>query len=61
MTFEEQLSQLALSAVDCKSEQEAVEIARQIRELLHARIEELRSNLMTIPTVGPIAIRKESA
>jgi hypothetical protein len=61
MTFEQQINCLCEKAVACKSEEEAVEIARQMQALMHNRIEELRSNLITLPPVGPINIRKQSA
>ena len=61
MTFEQQINRLSQQDVACKSEEEAVDIARQMQELMHNRIEELRSNLITLPPVGPINIRKQSA
>jgi hypothetical protein len=61
MTFEQRMGKLCKDAVASESEQEAVEILRQMQELMHNRIEELRGNLITLPPVGPTTIRKQSA
>ena len=57
MTFEQQILSLCEEAVACESEEEAMEIARHIQALLHARIEELRGNLISLPPVGPAGIK----
>lgn len=61
MNFEEQINQLCTEAIACKSEEKAVELARRMQSLVHARIEELRSNLVTLPPVGPTGLEKQSA
>jgi hypothetical protein len=56
MTFEEQLKHLCQKIVACKSDEEAVELARRMQALMHARVEELRSNLIALPTIGPTIV-----
>ncbi len=53
MTFEQQITKLCSEAIACKSEEEAVELVREIQTLMHKRIEELRGNLITLPPLGP--------
>ncbi len=59
--FEEQISALCQEVIACKSEEQAIELARRIQSLMHARIEELRGNLITLPPIGPTGIDKQSA
>lgn len=54
MTFEDQINQLADEAIRCTSEEQAIELTRRMQALMHARIESLRENLITVPPVGPI-------
>lgn len=61
MNFDEQIVKLCEELIACKSEARAVELARLMQELMHARIEELRSNLITLPPLGPTRIDKEVA
>jgi hypothetical protein len=53
MTFEECIRELCEQAAACASETGAVELARQLRSLMHERVEELRGNLLTMPLFGP--------
>jgi hypothetical protein len=52
MTFEERVRQLCEQAAAAGSETEAIELARQAQSLIHDRIEELRGNLLTMPSLG---------
>jgi hypothetical protein len=60
MTFENQIENLCKQAAQCKSESEAVEIARRIQRLMHARVDELRSNLTTLQAVASSDVIKQS-
>ena len=48
--FDDEIMKLYAEAILCHSEQEAVEIARQIQ-----RLEELRKKLLIMPPVGSIS------
>ncbi len=61
MTFEQQIMKLCEEAVACKSEQRAIELAREMQALMHSRIEELRVHLITLPPLGPTNIGEKSA
>lgn len=54
MTFEDQINRLAEEVIHCTSEEQAIELTRRMQALMHARIESLRENLITVPPVGPI-------
>lgn len=58
MTVEEQIVKLCEEAAACESEADAVELARRARALMHARVDELRSNLTTLQQVAPSDIIK---
>ena len=55
MDFENQILQLCQEIIACQSEEESVKLTRRMQELLHRRIEELRSNVSTLPLVSPKA------
>lgn len=61
VNFEEQITQLCQELIACKSEVKAVELARLVQSLMHTRIEDLRSNLVTLPPTGPTGIDKQTA
>jgi hypothetical protein len=61
VNFEEQIIQLCEEVIACKSEEQAIELTRRIRSLMHTRIEELRGKLITLPPIGPTGIDKQSA
>lgn len=54
MTFEDQINQLAEEAIRCTSEAQAIELIHKIQALMHARIESVRGNLITLPPIGPV-------
>ena len=54
MTFEQEIGKLCLEVIACTSDQEAVELTRRMQGLMHKRIQEVRGNLMTLPSLGPI-------
>jgi hypothetical protein len=58
MIFEKQITNLCEEAAACKSETEAIELAQRARNLMHARVDELRSNLNTLQQVAPNEIIK---
>ena len=61
MTFEEQVRKMCEDAVACESEHEAIEIIRKLRAMVHSRIENTRSNLITLPPIGLAGIEKPGA
>lgn len=50
MNFEQEILRLCEEAVACRSEAGAAELARQVQSLMHARIEQLRGNLVDHPS-----------
>jgi len=44
--------EMCQKVVECKSEPEAVELVRQLKQLIHARISRLRDNLTAVPENG---------
>jgi hypothetical protein len=56
MTFEQQIHELCQEAIACQSEEDAVSVAKRIQVLMHARIEELRSNISSLPLLGDTAL-----
>ena len=61
VTFEEHIRKLCADVAACNSGDEAVELIRTVQALIHTRIEALRSNLITVPPIGPTQIEKEAA
>jgi hypothetical protein len=58
VTFEEQITSLCEEAAACKSEEVAVELARRAQNLMRARVNELRGNLITLQRVARTEILK---
>ena len=48
MNFEERILKLCALAVACQTEKEAVALTRELRMLLHERMEQLRSDMAAI-------------
>ena len=42
MSFEDQMKKLREKIVACESDEEVMELARELRELIHQRLEEVR-------------------
>ena len=53
MTFEERVREMCEQAAACGSEIEAIGLVRQLQSMMHERVEELRGNLLTMPSLGP--------
>jgi hypothetical protein len=53
MTFEERVRELCKQVATCNSEIEAIGLVRQLQSLMHERVQELRGNLLTMPSLGP--------
>jgi hypothetical protein len=49
MDFENHIRELCQEILTCQTEEEAVDLTRRMQELLHRRIEDLRSNVSTAP------------
>lgn len=54
-SFEHQIKALCERICSCQSDEESISLAQQMRELLHNRIEEIRSKGMFTPDVAPDA------
>lgn len=60
-SFEKEVKELCKQIVACGTEQEAIELARNLRVLLHERVEHLRGNVLPIDADGSVnALRKAS-
>jgi hypothetical protein len=53
MTFQESVRELCEHAAACNSDIEAIGLVRQLQSMMHERVEELRGNLLTMPSLGP--------
>jgi hypothetical protein len=56
MNFEEQIRELCQRVVACESEEEAAELSRQMRALLHRKIEELRGDWSRLSQRTPASV-----
>jgi len=54
MSFEDQMTKLRERIVACESHEEVMELARELRELIHQRLEEVQGRLNRRPAVSPI-------
>jgi hypothetical protein len=58
MSFHDEMRELCSEIVACECEEEVVQIARRLREMVHAHMEEQRRNLLKLPPIGHIQIDK---
>jgi hypothetical protein len=56
MDFEEQIRELCQRVVACESEEEAAELSRQMKALLHGKIEELRGDWSRLSQRTPASV-----
>jgi hypothetical protein len=47
-SFDEQVKELCAKVIACQTEHQAVELLKELRLLLHERIEELRSRVLPL-------------
>jgi hypothetical protein len=47
-TFESRVRELCQQLIDCKTEDEVVELSRQLRELIHERVEQIRNHVILL-------------
>jgi hypothetical protein len=47
-TFEIRVRELCQQLIDCKTESEVVELSRQLRELIHERVEQIRHHVVLL-------------
>ena len=56
MNFEEQIREVCQRFVACESDEEAAELSRQMKALLHGKIEELRGDWSRVSQRTPLTV-----
>ena len=60
--FETRILELCEELISCDTDEGQIELAREMRVLLHERLEEIRGNLIVLPMLDELAtVRKRIA